>query len=39
VGGIFALIVLCFIFFIPLFTGQVITYEDWRFRMWFDSWI
>jgi dolichyl-phosphate-mannose--protein O-mannosyl transferase len=39
VGGIFALIVLCFIFFIPLFTGQVIAYEDWRLRMWFDSWI
>lgn len=39
VGGIFALIVLCFIFFIPLFTGQVITYEDWHLRMWFESWI
>jgi dolichyl-phosphate-mannose--protein O-mannosyl transferase len=39
VGGIFALIVLCFVFFIPLFTGQVITYEDWRLRMWFESWI
>ena len=39
VGGVFALIVLCFLFFIPLFTAQVITYEDWRLRMWFDSWI
>jgi len=39
VGGIFALILLCFIFFIPLFTGQVITYEDWQLRMWFESWI
>jgi len=39
VGGIFALIVLCFIFFFPLFTGQVITYEDWQLRMWFESWI
>jgi dolichyl-phosphate-mannose--protein O-mannosyl transferase len=39
VGGIFALILLCFIFFIPLFTGQVITYEDWHLRMWFESWI
>ncbi len=39
VGGIFALIVLCFIFFIPLFMGQVITYEDWHLRMWFESWI
>lgn len=39
VGGIFALILLCFIFFIPLFTGQIITYEDWHLRMWFESWI
>ena len=39
VGGTFALILLCFIFFIPLFTGQVITYEDWHLRMWFESWI
>jgi dolichyl-phosphate-mannose--protein O-mannosyl transferase len=39
VGGIFALIVICFVFFFPLFTGQVITYEDWKLRMWFDSWI
>jgi dolichyl-phosphate-mannose--protein O-mannosyl transferase len=39
VGGLFALIVLCFLFFIPLFTAQVIPYEDWRLRMWFESWI
>jgi dolichyl-phosphate-mannose--protein O-mannosyl transferase len=39
VGGTFTLILLCFIFFIPLFTGQVITYEDWHLRMWFESWI
>ena len=39
VGGIFAAIVICFVFFFPLFTGQVITYEDWNLRMWFNSWI
>ena len=39
VGGTLALIVLCFLFFLPLFTGQVITYEDWDLRMWFESWI
>ena len=39
VGGIFTLILLCFLFFFPLFTGQVITYEDWNLRMWFNSWI
>jgi dolichyl-phosphate-mannose--protein O-mannosyl transferase len=39
IGGLFVLIIMCFFFFIPLFTGQVISYEDWRLRMWFDSWI
>ena len=39
VGGVFAVIVLCFLFFLPLFTGQIITYEDWNLRMWFESWI
>ena len=38
VGG-FALILLCFLYFLPLFTGQLITYEQWQARMWFDSWI
>ena len=39
VGGVFAVIALCFLFFLPLFTGQIITYEDWNLRMWFESWI
>jgi len=39
IAALFALVVLSFIFFFPLFTGQVISYEDWRLRMWFDSWI
>jgi dolichyl-phosphate-mannose--protein O-mannosyl transferase len=39
IGVLVALVVVCFIFFFPLFTGQVISYEDWRLRMWFDSWI
>jgi dolichyl-phosphate-mannose--protein O-mannosyl transferase len=39
VGGSFTLIVLCFLFFLPLYTGQVMTYEDWHLRMWFESWI
>jgi dolichyl-phosphate-mannose-protein mannosyltransferase len=39
VGGIFAAIAICFVFFFPIFTGQVITYEDWTLRMWFNSWI
>jgi dolichyl-phosphate-mannose--protein O-mannosyl transferase len=39
VGGLFALIVLCFLYFLPLYTGQTITYDQWKMRMWFDSWI
>jgi dolichyl-phosphate-mannose--protein O-mannosyl transferase len=39
VGGLFALVVLSFLYFLPLFTGQTITYDQWKMRMWFDSWI
>jgi len=39
VAGIFITILLCFIYFLPLFTGQVMTYDAWKMRMWFDSWI
>ena len=28
-----------FIYFLPLFTGDVITYEAWQARMWLPSWI
>jgi dolichyl-phosphate-mannose-protein mannosyltransferase len=39
VGGLFAAVLLCFIYFLPLYTGQTITYDQWKMRMWFDSWI
>ncbi len=39
VGSLFALVVLCFLYFLPLYTGHTITYDDWKMRMWFDSWI
>lgn len=39
VGGLLALIVLSFLYFLPLYTGQTITYDDWKMRMWFNSWI
>ena len=39
VSGVFTLVLLCFLFFLPLFTGQAMTYEDWHLRMWFESWI
>jgi dolichyl-phosphate-mannose--protein O-mannosyl transferase len=39
VGVLFALVILCFIYFLPLYTGQTITYDQWKMRMWFNSWI
>lgn len=39
IGGLFALVVLSFLYFLPLYMGQVITYEQWKLRMWFESWI
>ena len=32
-------IFICFIYFLPLFTGQVITYDAWHDKMWLPSWI
>ncbi len=32
-------IFLNFIFFLPIFTGDVITYDSWQARMWLPSWI
>ena len=38
--GLFCLLVLItFAFFWPVWTAQVISYEQWRLRMWFPSWI
>jgi dolichyl-phosphate-mannose--protein O-mannosyl transferase len=28
-----------FIFFLPLYTGQIITYDSWQARMWLPSWV
>jgi len=39
VASIFILIAANFIYFLPLYMGDVITYEAWRARMWFPSWI
>ena len=37
--GVFLLITLNFIYFLPLYLGQVTTYEAWHAHMWFASWI
>jgi dolichyl-phosphate-mannose-protein mannosyltransferase len=38
-GLIGFLILANFIYFLPLFTGDVITYDSWQARMWLPSWI
>lgn len=38
-GLLILLIVWNFLFFFPLFTGQTIPLEDWRRRIWFNTWI
>lgn len=39
VGGFCLLVLVLFAFFWPVWTGQVIPYDQWRWRMWFPSWI
>ena len=39
IAAIFLLIFANFLYFLPLYMGDVITYEAWRARMWFPSWI
>ena len=34
-----ALVALNFIYFLPLYLGQVLTYDAWHARMWFSNWI
>ena len=36
---LFILITINFIYFLPLYLGQVTTYEAWHAHMWFASWI
>ncbi len=37
--GFLAVIVLNFLYFLPLYFGSVITYSHWSSLMWFPSWI
>ena len=39
VASLMIIIFLNFIYFLPLFTGEVINYNDWFKRMWLNSWI
>ena len=38
VGSLLVLIVLVSAFFWPIWTGQVLDLEQWRYRMWLPSW-
>jgi dolichyl-phosphate-mannose--protein O-mannosyl transferase len=39
-AGTYMLIVaLTFWYFYPIFTGEVIPYEEWHVRMWLDTWV
>jgi dolichyl-phosphate-mannose--protein O-mannosyl transferase len=37
--GYLGLVVLCFIYFLPLYLGTELTYSDWLHHMWIPSWI
>ncbi|MFJ2742680.1 dolichyl-phosphate-mannose--protein mannosyltransferase [Streptomyces sp. NPDC087440] len=39
VGVLVLLIVWNFIYFWPIYTGQTIPIDEWRHRMWLDTWI
>ncbi len=38
-GAFVAVVVLCFAYFWPIYTGEPLDYSEWRSRMWLDSWI
>lgn len=39
IASIIVVIFLNFLYFIPLFTGEIINYDAWFRRMWLSSWI
>jgi dolichyl-phosphate-mannose--protein O-mannosyl transferase len=39
VAAFVTVIFLNFVYFLPIFTGEVITYDAWLQRMWMSSWI
>lgn len=39
VGGLLLAAVVACWFFYPIWTGEIIPYDDWHLRMWFPTWI
>ncbi len=38
--GLFVLVIaLNFLYFLPIFNGSVISYDQWQYRMWLPSWV
>jgi dolichyl-phosphate-mannose--protein O-mannosyl transferase len=37
--GFVAVVFLNFLYFLPIYLGEIITYEQWQMRMWLSSWI
>jgi dolichyl-phosphate-mannose--protein O-mannosyl transferase len=37
--GFFIAVALCFLYFLPIYIAQTMTYNEWHARMWFSSWI
>ena len=37
--GFVAVVFLNFVYFLPIYLGEVITYTQWNMRMWFSAWI
>lgn len=35
----FVLVLLLFLYFLPIQTAQIITFDEWQSRMWLESWI
>lgn len=38
-GTVVVAAVLCFVWFLPVYTAQLLPYSQWRARMWLPSWI
>jgi dolichyl-phosphate-mannose--protein O-mannosyl transferase len=39
VAGVYIVLFFNFLYFLPLYMGDLITYDAWHARMWFESWI
>jgi dolichyl-phosphate-mannose--protein O-mannosyl transferase len=38
-GGVLLAVVAATWFFLPIWTGQALPYEQWNWRMWMPTWV